>query len=112
MIIYILYFSLLPPISTPLSLHPAHHQVILFTFTIPYKRAEFLFDSRSLFESLFLVNFNPEIPLRQQVAYSIEDVRSELDFVVKNVRQEGGMKGGREGKREREKKGREERENR
>ena len=96
--------SLLPPTSVPLclsltspplSLPPACLQVVLFTFTIPHKRAEFLFDSRILFESLFLVNFNPEMPLRQQVAYSIDDISSELDFVVKNVRE-----GGREGKGE------------
>lgn len=70
----------------------SHKQVILFTVTIYHKRAEFLFDSRILFERLFLVNFDPEHPLQEQVAYSIQDVSKELELIVTNVR-EGGREG-------------------
>ena len=46
------------------------------------------------------MNFDPGAPLQEQIAYSIQDVSRELEFIVANVR-EGGRKRWREKERER-----------
>ena len=57
----------------------------MFTQTIPHKRAEFFFDSRIVFESLFIVNFTPETVLKTQTVYSIQQFSDELEFIAANV---------------------------
>lgn len=61
-------------------------QIVLFTQTIPHKRAEFFFDSRIVFESMFTVDFDPEAVLQQHILYSIEQVSRELEHIATNVR--------------------------
>ncbi|CAI7993502.1 Mucolipin-1 [Geodia barretti] len=59
-------------------------QAVLFTETIVHKRGEFFFDSRIVFESVFVVDFDPESVLQQQTLYSIQDVAKELEFIATN----------------------------
>ena len=39
-----------------------------------------------MFESLFIVDFDPEAVLQQQTLYSIQQVSKELEFIADNVR--------------------------
>ena len=60
-------------------------QVVIFTSTISHKRGEFFFDSRIVFESIFVVDFDPEMALRERTLYSIQEVSRELEFIATNV---------------------------
>ena len=64
---------------------PPSLQAVLFTETIAHNRGEFFFDSRIVFESVFVVNFDPESVLQQQTLYSIQEVAQELEFIATNV---------------------------
>ena len=70
-------------INSCVTLSPS--QAVLFTETIVHKRGEFFFDSRIVFESVFVVDFDPESVLQQQTLYSIQDVAKELEFIATNV---------------------------
>ena len=50
-------------------------------------RGEFFFDSRIVFESVFMMNFDPDAVLQQQTLYSIKDITAELEFIAANVRE-------------------------
>ena len=60
-------------------------QVILFTETIAHMRGEFFFDTRIVFESAFITDFDPERVLQKQTLYSIQDVSAELELIALNV---------------------------
>lgn len=62
-------------------------QVVLFTNTIAHKRGEFFFDSRIVFESLFIVDFDADTALQQRILYNINEVSREIDFIATNVSQ-------------------------
>lgn len=61
-------------------------QLALFTGTIPYQRAEFFYDSREVFENLFLINFEPQEedgPARPTYcAYTSTDILNELEYLA------------------------------
>jgi len=56
--------------------------VVLFTLTISHQRARFFFESRGVFENLFLKNFDPEQPRTTYTAYTIPDVLDEIDYIA------------------------------
>ena len=66
--------------------------MVLFTGTIPHKRAEFFYDSREVFENLFFINFTPEDassadgPARTTYSvFTSTDVLKELEYIGMRV---------------------------
>ena len=59
--------------------------MFLFTLTISHQRAKFFFESRGVFENLFLKNFDPEHPRTSYTAYTIPDVLDEIDYIATRV---------------------------
>ena len=57
----------------------------MFTLTIGHKRAQFFYESREVFENLFVEGFNSEKPRSTYTAYTIQDVLGEIDYIATRV---------------------------
>ena len=64
-----------------------HYQVVLYTTTFPRKRAEFFYESREVFENLFLKDFDQTNPRDFYSAFNAEDIRSQFNYTVNRVSQ-------------------------
>ena len=64
-----------------------HWQVVLYTTTFPRRRAEFFYESRELFENLFLKDFDHTNPRDFYSAFNAEDILSQFNYVVYRVSQ-------------------------
>ena len=62
-------------------------QVILFTFSISHQRSEFFYNSRIIFESLFIKHFQEGItePRDYYSSFSIQDMLKQVEYISKQV---------------------------
>lgn len=62
-------------------------QVVLFTLSLPYQRSKFFYDSRVVFESLFIRSFQDGIvePRDAYAAYNIQTIFSQFEHISSQV---------------------------
>lgn len=60
---------------------------MLYTTTFPRKRAEFFYESREIFENLFLKDFDQTNPRDFYSGFNAEDILSQFNYTVKRVSQ-------------------------
>lgn len=62
-------------------------QVILFTTTLSHQRSDFFYNSRVIFESLFIQRFQNGVtmPRDTYTAYNIQDMYSEFEYISRQV---------------------------